>query len=130
MKWADRAKKILESPKTRTDRTDISTSVGSVGAPFKAFPEKNADGETSVGSVGSTFETSQEKNENAGAERPLSFEPLPGRYFIDPVEHGYLVANKVMADLSECRGYPQACSRCRLLMADMKTCLLGPGGDV
>lgn len=66
----------------------------------------------------------------AGAERPLSFEPLPGRYFIDPVEHGYLVANKVMAHLSECRGYPQACSRCRLLMADMKTCLLGPeGGD-
>ncbi len=71
------------------------------------------------------------KSNDAGAERPLTFDPLPGRYLIDPVEHGYLVANKVMADLSECRGYPQACPRCRLLMADMKTCLLGPeGGDV
>ncbi len=134
MKWADRAKKILESPKTRTDITDRShlhpTYVGSVGAPFKAFPEKNADGETSVGSVGSTFETSQEKNENAGAERPLSFEPLPGRYWLDPVLNCFLSDYKTMADLSECKGYPQACPRCRLSMVSGQ-CLLGPeGGDV
>lgn len=64
-----------------------------------------------------------------GSETPISIEPLPGRYFIDPIEHHYLVSVKTMQNLSECRGYPQACQRCRALMADMQTCLLGPGGD-
>lgn len=64
------------------------------------------------------------------AARPLSLEPLPGRYFIDPVEHGYLASAKTMTALSECKGYPTACPRCRLLMDDERTCLLGPeGGD-
>jgi hypothetical protein len=49
--------------------------------------------------------------------------------FLDPVEAGYLDAYKAMANRSECRGYPQACPRCRLLMADLKTCLLGPEAE-
>jgi cell division protein FtsX len=111
MKWAERARKILESPRARTDITDISgvkgASVGSVGATCKAFSEKN----------GKTW-----------AEVPLSFNPLPGRYWLDPVDNGFLPSSKTMTDLSECRGYPEACQRCRLLMADLETCLLGPEG--
>ncbi|NCD25685.1 MAG: hypothetical protein EOL86_08855 [Deltaproteobacteria bacterium] len=49
--------------------------------------------------------------------------------FLDPVEAGYLDAYKAMANRSECRGYPQACPRCRLLMADLETCLLGPEAE-
>ena len=66
---------------------------------------------------------------DAGTETPISMEPLPGHHFIDPVEHHYLPSAKTMKDLSECRGYSDACLKCRLLMADLKTCLLGPGGD-
>lgn len=69
-------------------------------------------------------------NMDAGAETPLSFEPLPGQYWLDPVLNGFLPEYKTMADLSECRGYPRACMQCRALMADLETCLLGPeGGD-
>lgn len=68
--------------------------------------------------------------QDAGAERPLSFEPLPGRFWLDPVDNGFLSDYKTMLDRKECRGCPQACQRCRALMADMETCLLGPeGGD-
>ena len=49
--------------------------------------------------------------------------------FLDPVEAGYIDACKAMSDRSECRGYPQACPRCRLLIADLKTCLLGPEAE-
>lgn len=49
--------------------------------------------------------------------------------FIDPVEVGYMPSFKAMASRSECRGYPTACPRCRLLMADLKTCLLGPEAE-
>ena len=66
--------------------------------------------------------------QDAGAEVPLSFDPLPGRYWLDPVENGFLPSSKTMTELSECRGYPDACQRCRLLMADLETCLLGPEG--
>lgn len=111
MKWADRAKKILESPRTQTDITDISgmkmTSVGYVGATCKAFSEKN----------GKTW-----------AEVPLSFTPLPGRYWLDPIDNGFMPSANTMTDLSECRGHPQACQRCRLLMADLETCLLESEG--
>lgn len=69
------------------------------------------------------------ESQDAGVETPISLEPLPGRYFIDPIEHHYLVSAKTMQDLSECRGYPKACQRCRALMADMQACLLGPGSD-
>lgn len=113
MKWADRARKILESPRTRTDITDIrgvkGASVGSVGVTCKAFLENYVD---------------------AGAEVPLSFNSLLGRYWLDPVDNGFLSSPKTMSDLSECRGYPQACLRCRALMADMQTCLLGANGGV
>ena len=113
MKWGERAKKILECPRTQTDITDVrvskGTSVGYVGATCKAFSEKNGDSE---------------------AERPFSMEPLPGRFWLDPIDNGFMVSAKTMADLSECRGYPEACQRCRALMADLETCLLEPeGGD-
>lgn len=67
-------------------------------------------------------------SQDAGAEVPLSFNPLPGRYWLDPVDNGFLPSSKTMTELSECRGYPDACQRCRLLMADLETCLLGPEG--
>ena len=109
MRWTDRAKKILETAKTRTDRTDISPSVGYVGVTSGPFPEKN---------------------EIHGAERPFSLEPLPGRFWLDPIDNGFMPSAKTMTELSECKGYPRACLKCRLLMADMETCLLGPeGGD-
>jgi len=113
MKWGERAKKILECPRTQTDITDIrvpkGTSVGYVGATCKAFSEKNGE---------------------AGAERPFSMEPLPGRFWLDPIDNGFMVSAKTMADLSECRGYPQACRRCRSLMVS-GDCLLGSErGDV
>lgn len=59
MKWADRAKKILESPRTQTDITDISgmnmTSVGSVGATCKAFLENDVD----IGAERSRFDSNE-----------------------------------------------------------------------
>ena len=75
-----------------------------------------------------TEKTIHAKTQDAGAEVPLSFNPLPGRYWLDPVENGFLPSSKTMTELSECRGYPDACQRCRLLMADLETCLLGPEG--
>lgn len=70
------------------------------------------------------------KSQDAGAETPLSFEPLPGRYWLDPVDNGFLPDYKTMLDRKECRGCPQACQRCRALMADLETCMLEPeGGD-
>ena len=75
-----------------------------------------------------TEKTTHAKTPDAGAEAPLSFDPLPGRYWLDPVENGFLPSSKTMTELSECRGYPDACQRCRLLMADLETCLLGPEG--
>lgn len=75
-----------------------------------------------------TEKTIHANTQDAGAEVPLSFDPLPGRYWLDPVENGFLPSSKTMTELSECRGYPDACQRCRLLMADLETCLLGPEG--
>ncbi len=68
------------------------------------------------------------ENENQGAEVPFSLEPLPGRYWLDPVLNGFVPAYKHLASLTECRGYTQACMRCRALMADLETCMLGPEG--
>lgn len=68
------------------------------------------------------------KSNDAGAATPLTFSPLPDQFWLDPVLNGFKLNYKAMADLSECKGYPRACQRCRLLMADLKTCLLGPGG--
>ncbi len=68
------------------------------------------------------------ENENQGAATPLSFDPLPGQFWLDPVLNGFMPNYKVMAGLSECRGYPQACPRCRLLMVSGE-CLFGPGCD-
>ena len=65
------------------------------------------------------------KSNDGGAERPLSFEPLPGQFWLDPVLNGFKSNYKTMADLSECKGYPQACPRCRLSMVSGQ-CLLGP----
>lgn len=66
--------------------------------------------------------------QDAGAETPLSFEPQPGQFWLDPVDNGFLPDYKTMQDRKECRGCPQACQRCRALMADLETCLLGPEG--
>ncbi len=98
----------------------------------KKVVQAGNQGMAGAGPTWTTWTTEKQgmHDETDGAERPLPFEPLPGRYFIDPVERGYLVTNKVMADLSECKGYPQACPRCRLSMVSGQ-CLLGPeGGDV
>lgn len=59
-----------------------------------------------------------------GAKRPPVALPL-----LDPMEHGFLATYAVMNDLAECGGYPKWCSRCRLLMADLETCLLGPSSE-
>lgn len=68
------------------------------------------------------------ENENQGAEVPFSLNPLPNRYWLDPIDNGFMPSVKTMQDLSECRGYPKACQRCRSLMTS-GDCLLGPGGD-
>ena len=75
-----------------------------------------------------TEKTAVAEFQDAGAEVPLSFDPLPGRFWLDPVDNGFLPAYKTMLDRKECRGYPDACQGCRLLMADLETCLLGPEG--
>lgn len=132
MKWADRAKKILESPRTRTDITDISGSsvaeAGKTRTDITDITDISGVKMTSVGSVGATCKAFSEKNGDAGAEVPFSLKPLPGHHFIDPIDHHYLPSAKTMKDLSECRGYPKACQRCRSLMTS-GDCLLGPGGD-
>ncbi|NCC04982.1 MAG: hypothetical protein EOM37_13295 [Proteobacteria bacterium] len=76
-----------------------------------------------------TEKTIVAKSNEGGAERPFSLEPLPGRYWLDPVDNGFMPSAKTMADLSECRGYPEACQRCRALMADLESCLLAPEGQ-
>lgn len=53
--------------------------------------------------------------------------PPPKKHWLDPVEDGFLPTYS-MARRDECKGYPGSCQRCRLLMADLKTCLLEPEG--
>lgn len=76
-----------------------------------------------------TEKTIVAKSNEGGSETPFSLEPLPGRFWLDPVDNGFLPDYKTMQDLSECKGHPQACQRCRALMADLETCLLGPEGQ-
>ncbi len=133
MRWADRAKKILESPRTRTDITDISGSsvvgAGKTRTDITDITDISGVKMTSVGSVGATCKAFSEKNGEAGAEVPFSLKPLSNRYWLDPIDNGFMPSVKTMQNLSECRGYPKACQRCRALMADMQTCMLGPVGD-
>ena len=76
-----------------------------------------------------TTEKQGMQGETDGAERPLPFEPLPGQFWLDPVLNGFLPDYKTMATLTECKGHPRACSKCRLCMVSGE-CLLGPRGDV
>lgn len=132
MKWADRAKIILKSPRARTDITDISGSsvleAGKRRTDITDITDISGVKMTSVGSVGATCKVFSEKNGDAGAEVPFSMKPLPGRFWLDPIDNGFMPSVKTMQDLSECRGYPKACQRCRSLMTS-GDCLLGPGGD-
>ncbi len=84
----------------------------------------------SFGHIGHIVPRAENEKQGAASAVPVTdptFEPLPGQPFIDPKQAGFMVAYKVMTDLSECRGYPRACSKCRLLMVSGE-CLLGPEG--
>lgn len=104
---------------TRPDHEKCKSGQQNLGGPW-ANPTDPTD---------PTKKTAVATIQDAGAETPLSFESLPGRFWLDPVDNGFLPDYKTMLDRKECRGCPQACQRCRALMADLETCQLGPGGE-
>ncbi|GAB1411201.1 hypothetical protein MASR1M90_23550 [Desulfovibrionales bacterium] len=122
----DRLLKLASGAQVEPDPTD----------PTRPDHEKGKSGQQNLGGpwanptdpTDPTKKTAVATIQDAGAETPLSFEPLPGQYWLDPVLNGFLPEYKHVASLSECRGYPRACMQCRALMADLETCLLGPEG--
>ena len=104
---------------TRPDHEKCKSGQQNLGGPW-ANPTDPTD---------PTKKTAVATIQDAGAETPLSFEPKPGRFWLDPVDNGFLPDYKTMQDRKECRGCPQACQRCRALMTS-GDCLLEPeGGD-
>ena len=104
---------------TRPDHEKCKSGQQNLGGPW-ANPTDPTD---------PTKKTAVATKQDAGAETPLSLEPKPGQFWLDPVLNGFLPDYKTMATLTECKGHPRACSKCRLCMVSGE-CLLGPRGDV